>query len=198
METGFFFFLKLGFEHISDLNGYDHMLFIIALCAVYQVGQWRNLLWLVTAFTIGHSVTLALATLQIVQISPDLIEFLIPVTILLSSLVNIYFEVRKSRKKAESWKTQYAIALGFGLIHGLGFSNYLRAMLGGEESILAPLLAFNIGLELGQLLILAVLLAITWVMINGVRLQQRDWVLLLSGGTAGAALLMILEAATNG
>ncbi len=198
MESSFFVFLKLGVEHISDIKGYDHMLFIIALCAVYQLSQWKNILWLVTAFTLGHSVTLALSTLNILTLSPGLVEFLIPVTILLSSLVNIYFEVRQSkRKKKKGWLTKYLLALGFGLIHGLGFSNFLRAMLGGEESIVVPLLAFNIGLEIGQLIILGGLLLVSWFMVKIARLQQRDWILILSGSTAGAALLMILEAVTN-
>ena len=198
MESSFFVFLKLGTTHIADIKGYDHMLFIIALCAVYQIGQWRNILWLVTAFTLGHSVTLALSTLNILTIAPSLVEFLIPVTILLSSLVNIFFEVRPSTThKARGRLTKYLLALGFGLIHGLGFSNFLRAMLGGEESLLTPLFAFNLGLEIGQLLILGVLLTVSWIMVEVVRLQQRDWVMVLSGDTAGAALLIMLQAATN-
>ena len=189
MESSFFVFLKLGTTHIADIKGYDHMLFIIALCAVYQIGQWRNILWLVTAFTLGHSVTLALSTLNILTIAPSLVEFLI---------VNIFFEVRPSTThKARGRLTKYLLALGFGLIHGLGFSNFLRAMLGGEESLLTPLFAFNLGLEIGQLLILAVLLTVSWIMVEVVRLQQRDWVMVLSGGTAGAALLIMLQAATN-
>lgn len=197
MDSPFFVFLQLGFDHISDLKGYDHMLFITALCAVYQFSQWRNLLWLVTAFTVGHSITLALATLNIVSINPDLVEFLIPVTIFITGLVNIVIEVR-SRKafkaNKQGWYAKYSLALGFGLIHGLGFSNFLRAMLGAEDSLLTPLLAFNIGLEIGQILILIGVLVLSFLMVQVLKMAQRDWTLVLSGATSGAALLMILEA----
>ena len=195
MTNPFFVFIQLGFEHISDLKGYDHMLFIMALCAIYQLKQWRPLLVLITAFTVGHSITLALATLNLVTINPELVEFLIPVTIVLTSIVNIVALVRSGAKgqysKAE-WNTKYLLALGFGLIHGLGFSNFLRAMLGGEDSIFVPLLAFNIGLEIGQIAILIGILLFSTFMVQVLKLSQRDWALILSGATAGAAVLMML------
>ena len=194
MDSPFFVFLRLGFEHISDLKGYDHMLFITALCAVYQFAQWRHLLWLVTAFTVGHSVTLALVTLNIIRINPDLVEVLIPVTIFITGLVNIAVEVgpkKTKRMERRGWNMKYALALGFGLIHGMGFSNFLRAMLGAEDSLTVPLLAFNIGLEVGQILVLAVVLTVSFIMVHFVRLAQRDWTLILSGATAGAALIML-------
>ena len=197
MDSPFFVFLRLGFDHISDLNGYDHMLFITALCAIYQLKQWKQLLVLVTAFTIGHSITLALATLNLVTINAELVEFLIPVTIFLTSIVNIIPLVRYNKNLDEQrgeWYTKYGLALGFGLIHGLGFSNFLRAMLGAEDSLFVPLLAFNLGLEAGQLMILLVILIVSTFLIRVAGLAQRDWGLLLSGGTAGASLLMILEA----
>lgn len=197
MDSPFFVYLRLGFEHISDLNGYDHMLFITALCAIYTLRHWKPLLVLVTAFTIGHSVTLALATLDLIVINADLVEFLIPVTIFLTSLVNIAVLVRaplaNSYGKGE-WYMKYALALGFGLIHGMGFSNFLRAMLGAADSIVVPLLAFNIGLEIGQIVILIGILLLSTFMVQFVRLGLRDWSLILSGATAGAALLMMLEA----
>lgn len=176
------------------------MLFITALCAIYQLKQWKQLLILVTAFTIGHSVTLALATLDLVTINAELVEFLIPVTIFLTSLVNIIPMVQYKKNLSEQrgeWYTKYGLALGFGLIHGLGFSNFLRAMLGGEDSIFMPLLAFNIGLEAGQIVILIVILIVSTFLVRIIGLAQRDWGLLLSGGTAGASLLMILEAITG-
>ena len=176
------------------------MLFITALCAIYQLKQWKQLLVLVTAFTIGHSVTLALATLDLVTINADLVEFLIPVTIFLTSIVNIVPMIRYKKSLNEQqgeWYTKYGLALGFGLIHGLGFSNFLRAMLGAADSIFVPLLAFNIGLEAGQLVILLIILVVSTFLVRVVGLAQRDWGLILSGGTAGASLLMILDAFLN-
>jgi hypothetical protein len=191
MGSEFLVYLRLGFEHISDLNGYDHILFIAALCAVYQLGAWKHLLWLVTAFTIGHSITLALATLDLVRINSDLIEFLIPVTILLASLVNLVERRAPEGRRAEYAK--YAMALGFGLIHGMGFSNYLRAILFEEESLFVPLLAFNVGLELGQITILFVLLLAAYAAVRFLKMPPREWAVALSGAAAGIALTMMVE-----
>ena len=200
MGSEFLVYLRLGFEHISDLAGYDHILFIAALCAVYQWNQWRQLLWLVTAFTVGHSVTLALATLNIITINDALVEFLIPVTIFVTSVLNIVEADRDAYRVAptrRSWRIKYALALGFGLIHGMGFSNFLRAVLGAEESIVLPLFAFNVGLELGQLFILFFVLLLALVMVRLVRMRRYDWVLVLSGATAGIALTMMVERAVG-
>jgi HupE / UreJ protein len=212
MTSDFLLYLKLGFWHISDLKGYDHIVFIVALCAVYSLRQWRNLLMLVTAFTIGHSVTLALATLNFVNIDSALIEFLIPVTILLTSLMDLvegWLAFRKDAndsggddlpsgmRKSIPWRTKYGLAMAFGLIHGLGFSNFLRAILGGEESILLPLLSFNIGLEFGQLAILLVVLTISMGIVIIPRLNQRNWAVFLSVVTAGIAVSMIITRSAN-
>lgn len=173
------------------------MLFIIALCAIYQLRQWKQLLVLITAFTIGHSITLALATLNLVTIDSDLVEFMIPITIFLTSIVNIIPMVQYKKNISEQrgeWAVKYGLALGFGLIHGLGFSNFLRAMLGAEDSLFVPLLAFNLGLEAGQLVILIAILIVSTILVRWIGLAQRDWGLILSGGTAGASLLMIIEA----
>lgn len=198
MGSEFFVYLRLGFEHIADLNGYDHLLFIAALCAVYQIHQWRRLLGLVTAFTVGHSVTLALATLQVITINDTLVEILIPVTIFVTSVLNIvtaHPAEERGGAEARSWRIKYVLALGFGLIHGMGFSNFLRAVLGAEESIALPLFAFNVGLEGGQLVIVFVVLFLALVMVRLVKMRPRDWVLVLSGATAGVALTMMIERA---
>ncbi len=195
MPSEFLVYLRLGFEHISDLKGYDHILFIVALCAVYQFKAWKHILWLVTAFTVGHSVTLALATLHILTIDGNLVEVLIPVTIFITSLIDIAAPAEVQQARAARYK--YGLALGFGLIHGLGFSNFLRAVLGGEESIVLPLFSFNVGLELGQIAIVFAVLTFSAVMVNLVRMKARDWILVLSGATAGVSLLMIIERLTT-
>jgi hypothetical protein len=184
-------YLQLGFEHISDLKGYDHILFIIALCAVYKVEQWKNIVILITAFTIGHSITLALAALNVVSFRSEVIEFLIPVTIFLTAMFNI-FNREPSEKKI---RLNYFLALGFGLIHGLGFSNFFRSLLGKEESIIEPLLAFNIGVELGQLIIVAIILTIAYVAMNVMNAKQREWNLVISGAAAGIAFILMTETA---
>lgn len=189
--SDFQLYLTEGFRHISDLGAYDHILFITALCAIYQFSDWKKILILVTAFTIGHSVTLALATLQIVSFQTEVIEFLIPVTIIITCLFN-FFSVADSRNiQNQPMSYRYVTAALFGLIHGLGFSNFLRSMLGKEESIVTPLFAFNIGLEIGQLLIVVVILFLSGIITNFLKVKQREWNLILSGIVLGISITLI-------
>jgi len=185
-------YLRLGFTHIANLNAYDHIIFIVALCAVYRYSQWKNILVLVTAFTIGHSLTLGLATLKIIALPTNIIEFLIPVTIFLTALYNVFENTeRVDRRKM---RINYGLAMFFGLIHGLGFSNYLRMLLGGEESILLPLFSFNVGLEVGQLIIVLLTMSAAFVAMNIFHANHREWNLFISGGAAGIALILMKNA----
>ena len=186
-------YLILGFDHITDVNGYDHILFIVALCAVYQITEWKRILVLVTAFTVGHSITLALATMQLFAYRSEVIEFLIPITIFATAFGNLFHKFPGSAlgETTRPPRLRYVAALLFGLIHGLGFSNFLRSMLGREQSIVQPLLAFNIGLELGQLIIVGVFVGAAFLANRLLGVQRRDWNLVLSGATAGIALTLI-------
>ncbi len=169
-------YLKLGFQHILDFNAYDHMLFIMALCAVYTISDWKKVLVLVSAFTIGHSISLALSAYNVMRINPTIIEFLIPITIILTCMYNI-FNVKSSVK---SMNVLYVSAAFFGLIHGMGFSNYLNALLGQEESIVMPLLGFNIGVEGGQLVVVAIAILLSYLFHNIVNVSNRYWTILVS------------------
>ncbi|MFT4033156.1 MAG: HupE/UreJ family protein [Siphonobacter sp.] len=193
----FSIYLKLGFEHITDPNGYDHIIFLIALCAIYRLTEWRKVLILITAFTLGHSFTLALATLQVIQYRTDIIEFLIPCTILLTASLNILQPTQPDNIFApvnrQRSSFRYILALCFGLIHGMGFSTFLRSLLGKEASIVQPLLAFNIGLELGQILIVFGVLTLAWILIDLFRVKKNNWKLVVSGAVAGIAIILIKE-----
>jgi hypothetical protein len=194
MTSEFAVYARLGFGHIADLSAHDHILFVVALAAGYGLTHWRHLLVLVTAFTVGHSVTLALATLRLISISSALVEVLIPVTILVTALFDV-FEVRDGGAEADlsprAQRTKYGLALVFGLIHGLGFSTFLRALLGAEERITVPLFAFNVGLEVGQILILAAILAVTHAVTRWIGMRARLWTLILSGVVSLAALVLL-------
>jgi len=181
----------LGFDHILDVNGYDHILFVVALCGLYQLFDWKKVLVLVTAFTLGHSITLALATLRIISIDSELIEFLIPVTILFTAISNLLTKDRKI-EEGKIWRN-YFYAGFFGLIHGLGFSNYLRALLGQDETIIVQLFAFNIGLEVGQIIIVAIFLVIGFLFTSIVGVSRRDWKLIISAAVGGIALMLMLD-----
>ena len=192
----FLIYLRLGFDHITDPSGYDHILFVIALCAVYTFHQWRQVLILVTAFTIGHSITLALATLQLITYKTAVIELFIPITILITAITNFFFKEptfrsqSSDRQQGRSWR--YGLALAFGLIHGMGFSNYLRSLLGREADIVKPLLAFNIGLEIGQLVIVSIILGLAYLVLDILRSSRLRWTLIVSGIVAGMALSLII------
>jgi len=197
MQSVFSTFLELGFEHILDPNGYDHILFVIALCAIYKLSEWRKVAILVTAFTLGHSVTLALAALDMIRFSPAVIEFLIPVTIFITAVYNVIrkpSDLDDNATFSAKVNLNYAFAAFFGLIHGMGFSNFFKSsLMPGEENLLVQqLLAFNIGVELGQLVIVAVILIASFFAFNIARVRQREWTLFISGAAAGVAITLLL------
>ncbi|MGV3640316.1 MAG: HupE/UreJ family protein [Adhaeribacter sp.] len=182
-------YFELGFQHILDWQGYDHILFVSALCALYTFKNWSRVLWLVTAFTLGHSITLALSVLGQVKLPAAWIEFLIPVTIIATALFNIF----NKSMSLQAARLAYGLALVFGLIHGLGFSNYLKSLLGSDTNIVGELLAFNLGLELGQVLIVTAVLSISWLALQVFRVLRREWSLVLSSMILGMALMMALS-----
>ncbi|HSW29318.1 MAG TPA: HupE/UreJ family protein [Longimicrobiales bacterium] len=194
MHSTFAVYLHLGFDHIADLRGYDHILFVVALSAGYGMAHWRQLLVLVTAFTVGHSLTLALATLRLVSVSSAWVESLIPLTIMATgvfTIVEATAAARRAHHPERAQRVKYAMALIFGLIHGLGFSTFLRAMLGDEESVVLPLFSFNVGLEVGQIVILTAVLAASAGVMRWTQVGASRWTLALSGGTSLAALWLV-------
>jgi hydrogenase/urease accessory protein HupE len=183
-------YFGLGLDHILDIQGYDHILFIVALCAIYNYNDWKRLLILVTAFTVGHSITLALATLNLIRVNAPLVEFLIPLTIFITASANI---LRKSGARNVKLNLNYYFALFFGLIHGLGFSNYLRSLLGKGQNLLVPLLSFNIGIEVGQILIVTGLMIISLIHLGIFNVSQRDWRLVVSAAVGGISITLLLD-----
>jgi hypothetical protein len=193
-------YLQLGFLHICSWQATDHLTFLLALCAPYVLADWRRVVALVTSFTLGHSITLALATLGVVGVNAPIIEALIPVTIILTALVNMrqagpLLDRRSRRETPVLWAAPNALAAAFGLIHGLGFSNYLRALLGAKSRPVTELLSFNLGVELGQLLVVSVILVLGFVLLRVVGVARRDWILTVSGAALGVATLLLLQMA---
>ncbi len=188
----FVLYFGVGRDHILDYkNGYDHILFVIVLCAVYLVGDWKKILILVTAFTIGHSITLALSTLRVISVTTDIVEFLIPLTIFITAVSNLF---RKEETIGmRNVQINYWFALGFGLIHGMGFSNYLKAILGKDQSILSQLLAFNLGLELGQIIVVVLFLGLSYISVDFFKISRRDWKMVISSAIAGIALILMKD-----
>jgi hypothetical protein len=186
----FSLYFELGWQHILNWKGYDHILFVIVLCGAYTLTDWKRVLLLVTAFTIGHSITLALSVLKVITVKTNLIEFLIPVTILVTASSNI-LSGKSTRPKGVQLK--YLLALFFGLIHGMGFSNYLNSLLGKSANIAAELFAFNIGLEFGQILIVTGILLLSFTLINIFKVKKWNWNFFLSSAIFGISFIMAAE-----
>ena len=183
-------YLGMGFEHIIDINGYDHILFVVALTAAYQIKDINSIFKMITGFTISHSLTLALAVFNLIPTNRNFVEFLIPLTIFITCITNILQKNKDNPSKAMFINMIYASV--FGLIHGLGFSNYLKSFLMGEESILIPLLAFNLGLEIGQLLIVMVFLVACFIFVILIEIEHHKWKFALSAFAGLIAIKMMI------
>lgn len=185
----FLFYLQLGWEHIISKDALDHQLFILALIAIFSFRDWKKVLILVTAFTIGHSLTLVLSALDVFRFPSDWVEFLIPCTIVFTALDNIIF----SKNEKKLIQLNYYLALIFGLIHGMGFANSVRMMLASEQDIILPLFGFNVGLELGQIVVVAIALFIHYIFSEVLKLSNKIWIYIISVPIFIFALKMALE-----
>jgi len=186
----FILYFKMGLTHVLDFSAYDHILFLIVLAVIFTNFQWRKVIWLVTLFTLGHSITLALSAYKVLEIRMDLIEFLIPLTIFITGFINIINAKKEPTKKGN---INLALALIFGLIHGLGFSNYFKMMIGKEEDKLFPLIEFALGIEVAQIIIVLSILIIGLLLKTFLNVQRRDWILVCSSIVIGFSIQMMLD-----
>lgn len=183
------FFIN-GWEHIVDINAYDHLLFVMTLCAAFQLKQWKQILVIITAFTIGHSFTLILSALNLVPSNSAIIETLIPITIMITAISNIV-NYKKENKKSDV-RVKYGIALAFGLIHGLAFASNFKFMLMSDD-IVMPLFVFNLGIEIGQLFIVLLLMIVLWLYSYVLKKRHFDWNLFFSGAGFGIATTLFIN-----
>ena len=190
MMNDFILYFKMGLNHVLDFSAYDHILFLIVLAVVFSFHQFKKVFWLVTLFTLGHSVTLALSAYGILSLNMDMIEFLIPVTIFITGVFNV-FTAKKSSTGKENINLFFASI--FGLIHGLGFSNYFKMMIGKEDDKLFPLLEFALGIEAAQIIIVLGILIIGAILQNFLKVTRRDWVLVCSSIVIGFSIQMMLD-----
>jgi len=186
-DFGFYFWL--GWEHIISPDALDHQLFIAALVAIYLLKDWKQVLILVTAFTIGHSITLVLSVLDIIRFNSRWVEFLIPVTIVVTALSNLF----QKKFTPRSVRINYFLALFFGLVHGMGFANTIRFMLASDQSMGWGLFGFNVGLEVGQIMVVTILLFLAQVFLSLLKVNRREWVIFLSAAAFSISLKMALD-----
>ncbi|MGN6166363.1 MAG: HupE/UreJ family protein [Flavisolibacter sp.] len=185
----FSFYFSIGWEHIITVEALDHIFFIAALAAIYMLKDWRQVLILVTAFTIGHTITLALSSLNIIEVPSKWVEFFIPCTIVCTALSNLF--VKTFTPKAV--RINYFLALFFGLIHGLAFANTLRMLIAGDQSFALSMFSFSVGLELGQIFIVFLILLLAQLLVGIIKINRRDWVIFLSSAVMALALQMAVE-----
>lgn len=185
----FGFYFEIGWRHIISLDALDHQLFIAALAAIYMLKDWKQVLVLVTAFTIGHSLTLALSVYDVIRFNSKWVEFLIPLTIVLTALSNLF----QKKFTARSVRINYFLALLFGLVHGMGFANNIRFMLAGDQGLGWSLFGFNVGLEVGQIIVVLILLLLAHVVVNVFRANRREWAIFLSAAVFSLSLAMVIE-----
>lgn len=186
----FYIWFSTGFTHILDMNGYDHILYVMALCVMFSYKDWKKLLTLITAFTIGHSLTLAASVLNIIHIKQGIIEVIIPLTILITCLVNIVSLVKKNINVKS---INYGLALIFGFVHGMGFSYLLKSLLARQESVFLPLISFNIGLEIGQLVIVCCMVLLSIFLFTFTTLKNKYWILFISSIVFSSALYIFIQ-----
>jgi len=187
--SDFNFYFGLGWEHIMSWDALDHLLFIAALAAIYLLKDWKQVLILVTAFTLGHSLTLALSVMDVFRFPSNWVEFLIPCTIVVTAISNLF----QKKFTPKSIRINYFLALFFGLIHGMGFANTIRFMLANDQSFGWGLFGFNVGLEAGQIVVVSTLLLVTQVLINTLKINRREWVIFLSAAIFSLALKIAIE-----
>lgn len=185
----FLFYLQLGFSHVLDIQAYDHVLFLIVLVVSSSFKQWKNLLWLVSIFTVGHSVSLALSAYKIISVNSELVEFLIPLTIFITATKNIFSPIQSGGNTKLLWFFSFC----FGWIHGLGFSSYFKMIIAGSESKLIELLEFSLGIELAQIAIVFGILLPYLFLSPLFKISKRDWILVVSSIVIGITIPMLLE-----
>ena len=188
----FWIYFQIGLKHVLDIHSYDHVLFLIALAVPFSFKDWKRIVLLVSLFTIGHTMALLLSVFGIIAIKVNVVELLIPITILITALFNL-FTAGKSNKK-ESINLVFFITLFFGIVHGLGFSNYFKSILGGTPtSKLLPLGEFALGIEAAQIVVVFVVLILSYIVQTFFRFSKRDWTLVMSAFIIGVVLPMIIE-----
>ena len=191
MLDNFWFYVDYGIHHVLDINGYDHVLFLMVLTVPYVFKDWKRVLLLVSTFTLGHTVSLLLAAYGIVSINGTLVEFLIPVTIMIMALYNVF--TGGSKVNNEKLGVLFFTTLFFGLIHGLGFAREFAILVGRAEGKLVPLLEFALGIEIAQVIIVFVVLFLGFLGQTIFRFSRRDWVVVMSSIVVGLVIPMLIE-----
>lgn len=188
----FFIYVNMGINHVLDIKGYDHVLFLLALISPYAFKDWKRILFLVSIFTLGHTLALVLSVYNVVSVKASLVEFLIPVTILITALFALFTAGKTTKKESVTFVA--GVTIFFGLIHGLGFSNYFKTiMIGTPSEKLLPLIEFALGIEVAQLVVVMIGLVLAYVAQAFFKFSKREWALIIASFIIGAVVPMLIE-----
>ncbi len=182
-------YINLGLNHVLDWKAYDHVLFLVVLTIFYSLKDWKKVLWLITSFTLGHTLSLTLSAYRLVYVDMDIIEFLIPLTIFITAIYNIF----KVNSPPKNIKINSLFALVFGLIHGIGFSSYFKILVDESEDKLLPLIEFAIGIEIAQIIVVLFVMLLSYMVLNIFKRSKRDWILIISSIVIGFVIPMLIE-----
>lgn len=188
--SDFWLYFNLGLHHVLDWKAYDHILFLIVLCAAYNFSSWKRILILITMFTVGHTLSLLLASYNVVSVSSRVVEFLIPITILVTAIFN-FITSGKGKKTDNKTGLYYVVTIFFGLIHGMGFASFFMALDTGNTFM--PLLEFALGIEAAQIIAVMIFLILAFIFQTIFRFNKRDWVLVVSSLVIGMTIPMLIE-----
>jgi len=182
-------YINLGLTHVLDWKAYDHVLFLVVLTIFYSFKDWKKVLWLITAFTLGHTLSLTLSVYRLVYVDMDIIEFLIPLTILITAIYNVL----RVNTPPKNIKINALFALIFGLIHGIGFSSYFKILVDENEDKLLPLIEFAVGIEIAQIIVVIFVLLLSFLVLQIFKRSKRDWILIVSSIVIGFVIPMLIE-----
>lgn len=189
--SDFWFYFNIGLQHVLDWSAYDHVLFLMVLAVPYSFDNWKQILWLVTVFTIGHTISLVVAAFEFFTPESSKIEFFIPMTILVGAIYNVFLAGKKSDES--NFGMLLVFALFFGLIHGLGFSTFFVKLTAHLDSRTVPLVSFASGIELSQIIIIMAVLILGFIMQRMFRVSRKDWILVVSSIVIGLVIPMLKE-----
>lgn len=190
--SDFWIYFIIGLKHVLNIFAYDHVLFLLALTVPYDFKSWKRILILVSLFTLGHSLALFLSVFNVISCKVTIVEFLIPITILMAALYNIFLAGKSSKKDGITFAG--IVTVFFGVIHGLGFSNYFNSILSGKPSDkIVPLTEFAVGIETAQIIVVMAALLLAYMILNLTKFSKRDWILTISAFIAGVVIPMILQ-----
>ncbi|HVK97879.1 MAG TPA: HupE/UreJ family protein [Flavisolibacter sp.] len=185
----FSFYFHIGWEHIMTFDALDHLLFVAVLAAIYVIQDWKQVLILITAFTIGHLITLILSAKEMISVDGSLVEFIIPCTIVATAISNLFQKSFTHR----AIRINYFLALLFGLVHGLAFANTLRMIMASDQSFALAMFSFSVGLELGQILVVLLIILLGQLLISLLKVERRHWVIFISAAVFSLALEMAIQ-----